>query len=85
MTLDYTKKNVPLSLKSQCATRWESWIHYISPLPYHLADLLLALNVLDSYWVEKKDGETACNVRTLILRIESWSFILSIAICLLSF
>ena len=34
---------------------------------------IIALNVLDSYWVEEKDGETACNVRTLILRIAKFA------------
>ena len=74
------KKNVPLSLKSQSATRWESRINCISPLRYHLAEVIKALKELENYCFEKKDGQTINDVRSLILRIETWSFILSIVV-----
>ena len=74
------KKNVLRSLKSQSATRWESRIHCISPLRYHLTDVVKALKELESYCLEKKNNEAINNVRKLILGFESWSFILSIAI-----
>ena len=53
------------------ATRWESRIHDISRLRYHLTDELKALKRLESYCLEKKDGETLNNVRVLTLITES--------------
>ena len=47
------KRNVPSSFKSQSANRWRSRIHCISPLRYHLVDVLKAMKVLESYYLEK--------------------------------
>ena len=49
------KKNVSLSPKSKSDTYWESKIHCISSLRYHLADVLKALKELESNWVRKKE------------------------------
>ena len=49
------KKNVPLSLKSQLATRWKSRINCISPLWYHLIEVIKALKELENYCFEKKE------------------------------
>ena len=70
------KKTVSLSLKSQSATRRKSRILCISPSRYRLVDV----QVLERHRLEKKNGETVNIVRALILKIESWNFILSIII-----
>ena len=47
------KTMVLLSLKTQSANRWESGIHYISPLQYYLADVMKALKKIGKLLLRK--------------------------------
>lgn len=73
-------KHVPLTIKSPSATRWESRIKCIAPLRFHFSNVLEALEELQGYCLEKKDGKTAAETRCLITHITSWGFVLSIVI-----
>ena len=73
-------KHVKISIKSPSATRWESRIKCIVRLRFYLSDVLDALEELQSYCIQKQDGKTANDVRSLINVISSWKFILAIVI-----
>ena len=68
--LDYTKNNVPLSIKSKSVICWESLIHCFSPLRYYSADVFKALKKLKSNCLKQNDGKTVSNVGALILSVE---------------
>ena len=74
------KKHEKISVKFPSATRWESRIKCIVPLQFYLSDVLDALEELQSYCIQKQDGKTANDVRSLINAISSWKFILAIVI-----
>ena len=74
------KKHVNISIKPPSATRWESRIKCIVPLRFYLSDVLDALEELQSYCIQKQDGKTANDVRSLINVISSWKLILAIVI-----
>ena len=74
------KKHVKISIKSPSATSWESRIKCIVPLRFYLSDVLDALEELQSYCIQKQDGKTANDVRSLINVISSWKFILACVI-----
>ena len=74
------KKHVKTSIKSLSVTRWESRIKYIVSLRFYLSDVLDALEELQSYCIQKQDGKTANDVRSLKNVISSWKFILAIVI-----
>ncbi|XP_047135276.1 uncharacterized protein LOC124812525 [Hydra vulgaris] len=67
-------------LLNQSDTRWESRINCIQPLRYYFGNVLIALEKLEEYAIEKKDGKTASEVRSLITYISDWAFLLSIVI-----
>ena len=60
------KKHIKISIQSSSATRWESRIKYIVSLRFYLSDVLDALEELQSYCMQKQDGKTANDVRSLI-------------------
>ena len=70
------KKHVKISIKSPSVTRWESRIKCIVPLRFYLSGVLDALKELQGYCIQKQDGKTANDVRSLINVISSWKFIL---------
>ena len=72
------KKHVKISIKSPSATCWESRIKCIVLLRFYLSDVLDALEELQSYCIQKQDGKTADDVRSLINVISSWKFILTL-------
>ena len=72
------KKHVKISIQSPSATRWESRIKCIVSLRFYLSDVLDALEELQSYCIQKQDGKTANDIRSLINVISSWKFILAI-------
>ena len=74
-----TKKLIKISIQSPSVTRWESRIKYIVSLRFYLSYLLDALEELQSYYIQKQEGKTADDVRSLINVILSWKFILAIA------
>ena len=74
------KKHVKISIKSPSAIRWESRIKCIVPLRFYLPDVLDALEELQSCCIQKQEGKTANDVRSLINVISSWKFILAIVI-----
>ena len=74
------KKHVKILIKSPSATRWESRIKCIVSLRFYLSDVLNALEELQSYCIQKQDGKTPNDVRSLINVIASWKFILVIVI-----
>ena len=74
------KKHVKISIKSPSATRWESRIKCIVSLRFYLSDVLDAPEELESYCIQKQDGKTANNVRSLIYLILSCKFNLATVI-----
>ena len=74
------KKHVKISIQSPSAIRWESRIKCIVSLRFYLSDVLDALEELQSYCIQKQDGKTANDVRSLINVISSQMFILAIVI-----
>ena len=74
------KKHVKISIQSPSVTRWESQIKCVVWLPFYLSDVLDALEELQSYCIQKQDGKTANDVRSLKNVIPSWKFILAIVI-----
>ena len=72
------KKHVKISIESPSATLWESQIKCIVSFRFYLSDVLDALEELQSYFIQKQDGKTANDVRSLINMISSWKFILAI-------
>ena len=74
------KKHIKISIQSSSATRWESRIKYIVSLRFYLSDVLNALEELQSYCMQKQDGKTANDVRSLINVILLWKFLLAIVI-----
>ncbi|XP_065644636.1 zinc finger MYM-type protein 1-like [Hydra vulgaris] len=71
---------IPISVKPQSDTRWESRINCVKPLRYHLKEILEALEKLEVYALEKRDGATATEVCSLMEYMMTWPFILSIVI-----
>ena len=74
------KSCIPISVKPQSDTRWESRINCVKPLRYHLKEILEALEKLEVYALEKRDGATATEVCSLMEYMMTWPFILSIVI-----
>ncbi|XP_047127720.1 52 kDa repressor of the inhibitor of the protein kinase-like [Hydra vulgaris] len=74
------KEHVEIAVKNQSDTRWESRINCIKPLRYYFGNVLIALEKLEEYAIEKKDGKTATEARSLITYISDWAFLLSIVI-----
>ena len=74
------KKHVQLTIKSHSDTRWESRINCVKPLRYNLKEVLMALEELQAYCVERKDGKTISETKSLIAQLSKWSFILSVII-----
>jgi len=74
------KKHAELSVKSQSDTRWKTRINCIRPLRYYLKDASAALQDLEDFCVEKGDGKTASESKSLIAQLSSWRFLLSILI-----
>ena len=74
------KKHVKISIQSPPATRWECRIKCIELLRFYLSDVLDALEKLQSYCIQKQDGKTANDVRSLINVSSSWKLILAIVI-----
>ena len=72
------KKHVKITIQHPSATRWESQIKCIVSLRFYLSDVLDALDELQSYCIQKQDGRTTDDVRSLINVISSWKFILAI-------
>ncbi|XP_047139546.1 uncharacterized protein LOC101239909 [Hydra vulgaris] len=74
------KEHVEIAVKNQSDTRWESRINCIKPLRYYFGNVLIALEKLEVYAIEKKNGKTATEARSLITYISDWAFLLSIVI-----
>lgn len=69
------KECVPISVKAQSDTRWESRINCIKPLRFYLNKVVEALQKLEDYAEEKKDGATASGAQ-----ITAWPFVLTLVI-----
>ncbi|XP_047146228.1 uncharacterized protein LOC101235474 [Hydra vulgaris] len=74
------KEHVEIAVKNQSDTQWESRINCIKPLRYYFGNVLIALEKLKEYAIEKKDGKTATEARSLVTYISDWAFLLSIVI-----
>nr|XP_047132458.1 uncharacterized protein LOC124811186 [Hydra vulgaris] len=59
-------------------TRWESKINCVKLLRYYLKKILEELERLEEHALEKRDGATATEVRSLTEYIRTWPFLLSI-------
>ena len=59
-------------------TRWENRINCLRPLRYNLKEVLMALEELQAYCVERKDRKTVSETKSLIAQLSKWSFILSV-------
>jgi len=71
------KSHVPMSVKQQSDTRWESRVDCVRTLRYHFADTVNALESLIEYAAGKRDGSTMSEAEALLKAISSWSFILT--------
>ncbi|XP_065658940.1 uncharacterized protein LOC136083467 [Hydra vulgaris] len=74
------KPCMSISVKPQSDTRRESKINCIKPLRFYLKEILEALENLEEHVLEKRDGATATEVRSLTEYIRTWPFLLSIII-----
>ena len=73
-------KNVPLAIKRQSDTRWESRVNCVKPLRYYLPNIISALEELVALSIQKQDGTVSSDAQSILENVSSWSFILSIVI-----
>jgi len=74
------KNHVPITLKRQSDTRWESRVEAVKPLRFHLPHVIEALLNLKSTAEEKMDAETMEDSEALLTKIKTFQFILSVII-----
>ncbi|XP_065642775.1 uncharacterized protein LOC136074390 [Hydra vulgaris] len=71
---------VIVDVKPQSDTRWESRVNCVKSLRFYLKEILEALEKLEEHALEKRDGATSTEVRSLTEYIRTWPFLLSIII-----
>ena len=74
------KNHVPITLKRQSDTRWESRVEAVKPLRFYLPHVIEALLNLKSTAEEKIDAETMEDSEALLTKIKTFQFILSVII-----
>ncbi|XP_065665551.1 uncharacterized protein LOC136086977 [Hydra vulgaris] len=71
------KSCLAISVKPQSDTRWEIRINCVKPLRFYLKEILEALEKLEEHVLEKRDGATATEVRSLTEYIRTWPFFIN--------